>query len=116
VRGVFDRLLASDAAIAEAERTRGYVQMFATAEDMGVTPAEFALYEKATARERATAIGNLDARLMQEVEREPHGDLDRAAHGDAATRSRPSCRRCPSTARWRRCNTARRRTANRFPA
>jgi len=70
VRGVFDRLLASDAAIAEAERTRGYVQMFATAEDMGVTSAEFALYEKATARERATAVGNLDARLMQEVERE----------------------------------------------
>lgn len=70
VRGVFDRMLASDDAIAQAEAARAYVPLFASAADMGVSQAEFDLYVKGTEKDRAAARGELDRRLMQEVERE----------------------------------------------
>jgi GNAT superfamily N-acetyltransferase len=70
VRGVFDRLIATDAAIAEAEAARGHAPLFATAADMGVTPAEFELYVKATEQDRFESRAALDRRLIAEAERE----------------------------------------------
>jgi hypothetical protein len=71
VRGVFDRMFASDAEIEAARADLGETQaLFATPEDMGVTPAEFALYSEARAKEIEAAKTMLELRLLKELERE----------------------------------------------
>lgn len=70
VRGVFDRLIASDAAIADAEARRGAAQMFLTPEAAGMTPAEFSLYAATVADAHRTATEQLDQKLMADVQRE----------------------------------------------
>lgn len=70
VRGVMDRLLASDHAIAEAEARRGSPPMFATAELAGMTEAQFGLYQQTVETAHRTARERLDRQLMAEVQRE----------------------------------------------
>jgi GNAT superfamily N-acetyltransferase len=70
VRGILDRLVASDLAIAQAEQRRGVPAMFTTAETAGMTAAEFGLYRETVARASRTARQRLDAKLLAEVRRE----------------------------------------------
>lgn len=70
VRGVFDRLLASDAAIAEAQQRRGVEAMFTDAASAGMSEQDFALYRDTVAQASRTAREKLDARLMAEVRRQ----------------------------------------------
>jgi hypothetical protein len=69
IRGVFDRMLASDVEIERARATSGSDrEHFATAEDMGVSQAEFDLYRKSKAREVQTAQDALTARIFKEMQ------------------------------------------------
>jgi len=70
VRGVFDRLVASDEEI-EAARTRQNMKdIFATAEDMGVSEAEFAIYRKAGEKAHASQIEKLEREYLEELTRQ----------------------------------------------
>lgn len=69
VRAVFDRMLASERAIEEAKQLGRVEPMFATAADMGVSEAEFALYKQAAADEARRAREILETQLLSEVQR-----------------------------------------------
>lgn len=70
VRGVMDRLLASDQAIADAQAQRGVEAMFSTPESAGMEPSEFALYARTIADASKDAREQLDRKLLAEVQRE----------------------------------------------
>jgi hypothetical protein len=70
VRKVFDRMLVSDQAIAEAEADASLTAIFTTPEDAGMSPARFALYRDAVAASTAAARERLDHALLAEVQRE----------------------------------------------
>jgi GNAT superfamily N-acetyltransferase len=98
VRGVMDRLLASDAAIAQAEAQRGIGAMFVTAEMAGMSADEFALYKQTVADASRTAREQLDRKLLSEVQREQtkqwkamreeiRVEVERAVHGEPVYRA-----------------------------
>ena len=70
LRKVFDRLLASDAEIAEAERDGNVRPLFTTAADMNYTEERFAAYKRVGQDAHHEAVQQFDAQLMQEVDRE----------------------------------------------
>lgn len=70
VRGILDRMVASDRAIQDAESRRGIVAMFTAPEDAGMTPAEFGLYRKTVETASLAARAELDRKLFAEVQRE----------------------------------------------
>ncbi len=69
VRGVFDRLVASDEEIEAARTRQGLKEVFATAEDMGVSEAEFAIYRKQGEKVHAAQIEKLEKEYMAEMTR-----------------------------------------------
>lgn len=77
VRDVFDRLLAGDQAIKDAEARAKLEPMFLTAEGAGMDADEFELYKATVARASQTARSLLDAKLMAEVQREQEGEWKR---------------------------------------
>ncbi len=70
VRGVFDRLLATNEEIAEAQAFLVDDPLFDDATAAGMTPAEFAAYQKAREDARRQAEDGLRTELMRELERE----------------------------------------------
>jgi Large polyvalent protein associated domain 22/Acetyltransferase (GNAT) family len=70
VRGVYDRLLASDRAIAEAEARRGQVAMFTTAKDAGMSDREFVDYQATVAEASRVARERLDRQALADVRQE----------------------------------------------
>lgn len=70
VRAVFDRLLASEEEITAARQAQGLVELFATKEDAGMTGAEFEAYRKTMAKAHEAETSQLQAKLMQELQRE----------------------------------------------
>jgi hypothetical protein len=70
IRGVMDRMLASDEEIAIAEQSQGYIALFATAEDANMSQAEFDLYAKQVQREHDDNVGKEHRRLMAAMQRE----------------------------------------------
>jgi hypothetical protein len=70
VRAVFDRMLATDAAIADAQKRGAVEPMFATAVDAGMSPEEFKLYSDTVTEASRTAREQLQTKLMTEVQRE----------------------------------------------
>lgn len=70
VRGVFDRMLASDAAIAEAEAAGEQAAMFTTAESAGMTPERFDLYRATIAEASRTSREQLEQKALGEIRRE----------------------------------------------
>lgn len=70
VSAVFDRLLASDQAIADAKAQRGIEAMFTTPESAGMSADEFSLYRQTVADASQRAREELDGKLMREVARE----------------------------------------------
>lgn len=69
VRGVYDRLLATDEAIREAQSRDHAIPDFATAADAGMTEREFKAYQDAVATAQATARDRLTAKAMADVTR-----------------------------------------------
>jgi len=67
VRGVFDRLLASDQAIAEAEQARAYAPLFKSAEEAGMTPEEWAAYQAVGQQATERAITQLEGRSLRDM-------------------------------------------------
>lgn len=74
VRGIFDRLVASDAAIADAEAARGATELFTTPESAGMTPDEFALYRDTIQQASETARDQLDRKIFGQLKREQSKD------------------------------------------
>ena len=70
VRGVFDRIYASDAEIEAARNEVDVSALLTTAQDAGLSDAEFALYRKSIDGEVARAKESLAAKLMRQFERE----------------------------------------------
>lgn len=74
VRGIFDRLLASDAAIAQAEAQGRLQPLFTTAEQGGMTAEQFAEYTAAAEGASQRGDAALTAQLLAEVAREEQAD------------------------------------------
>ncbi len=70
IRGVMDRLLASEEEIAVAEQSQGLVALFATAEDAGMSQEEFDFYAKQIQREHDDAVGKEHRRMMAAMHRD----------------------------------------------
>lgn len=69
VRQVFDRMLATDEAIAAAKAEQKFTPMFTTAEAAGMDAATFALYQEQVAKASTAARETLEAKLLREVRR-----------------------------------------------
>ena len=70
LRGVFDRLLASDAAIADAQHEAQQAPLFTDAASAGVDPLTFAAYRKDVEEASLGAREALDRRLLADWRRE----------------------------------------------
>jgi hypothetical protein len=70
IKGVFDRLVASDDEIAQARSRQGLDGLFRSASDAGMTDAEFAAYTASLERVRAEAQDALAKRVMNDVRRQ----------------------------------------------
>lgn len=69
IRGVFDRLLASDVEIKAAEREQGISPLFGNPADFGLTEKEAESYNKAVLEAHNAAEEELASQLMAEVQR-----------------------------------------------
>lgn len=67
VRAVFDRMLASDSAIQQAQDARNMGPFFQTPEQAGMTPEEYADYQALGRRATDTADAELDTRLLKDM-------------------------------------------------
>lgn len=67
VRGVFDRMLATNEQIALAEQGRSMMPLFASPEQAGMTPEEFAAYQALGVDATAEAIEDLQARGLRDM-------------------------------------------------
>ncbi|MFN7341418.1 MAG: hypothetical protein ACK5VI_10110 [Opitutia bacterium] len=67
VRGVFDRMLATNDAIALAEQGRSMLPMFDSPEAGGMTVEEFAAYQALGTQATADAIEDLQARALRDL-------------------------------------------------
>jgi NTP pyrophosphatase (non-canonical NTP hydrolase) len=70
IRGVLDRMLATDEQIAAAETEQNYAPLFPTAKDAGVSEAEHAAYVEQTAAASEAARASLLKELTEEKKRE----------------------------------------------
>jgi hypothetical protein len=70
IRGVFDRMLASDAEIAVAEQTQGFVALFADAESAGMTQERFDYYAKQLQRTHDDAVEKETRRMLAAMTRD----------------------------------------------
>jgi hypothetical protein len=70
VRGVFDRIYATDQEIEAANTELDLKDLFSTAEDAGMTEAEFAAYKRTAEGANERAKEKLQAQLLREYSRE----------------------------------------------
>jgi hypothetical protein len=70
VRGVFDRIYATDKEIESANAELDVREVFASAQDAGMTEAEFAAYKKTAEAAGEAAKEKLQGRLIREYQRE----------------------------------------------
>lgn len=70
VRGVFDRLVASDEEIEAARERSNMKEVFASAADMGVSEAEFQVYRKQGEKAHAAQVEKLEREYMAELTRQ----------------------------------------------
>lgn len=68
VRGVFDRMLATNEQIALAEQGRSMMPLFTSAEQAGMTPEEFAAYQALGVDATNEAIEDLQARGLRDMQ------------------------------------------------
>lgn len=69
VRGVFDRLVATDEQITAAEQVSNAIPLFADAQAAGMTDAEFAAYQDSVAVAHAQAQESVEREVQREEER-----------------------------------------------
>lgn len=81
IRAVFDRLIATDAEIAQAEESQRARQLFASAEAAGMTDAEFASYAEAVRKSRDDARDTLLKKVMGDITRRRTEDWKREEAG-----------------------------------
>lgn len=67
VRGVFDRMLASEAQITTAAQSAGYAPLFNTAEEAGLTPDEWESYQRLGAEATQEAVSQLETRSIRDM-------------------------------------------------
>lgn len=67
VRGVFDRMIASEEAIKRAEQVRGYESLFKTAEDAGMTDKQFADYQAIGKSATDAAVTDMTAKSLADM-------------------------------------------------
>ena len=67
VRGVMDRMLASDESIKQAEQVRGYSPLFKSAADAGMTPEQYADYQQLGSAATEDAIDEMQARSIRDM-------------------------------------------------
>lgn len=67
VRGVFNRLIATDESIQSAEEARAYAPLFKSAAEAGMTPQEWAAYQAIGQRSTDEAISELDKRSLRDM-------------------------------------------------
>jgi hypothetical protein len=70
IRGVFDRMIAGEDAVSGAEKALELRPMFASAEDMSATKAEYEAYSKMAGKATMSAREAVEAKLMRELMRE----------------------------------------------
>ncbi len=70
IRGVFDRMVASEDAITHWRQAESLNPVFASAKDAGMTEAEFSAYTKAVAKARNAADEKMIARSMEAVRKQ----------------------------------------------
>ena len=68
VRGVMDRMLATNEQITLAEQARGMMPLFETPEKAGMTPEEFAAYQAQDVEASADAIQDMQARGLRDMQ------------------------------------------------
>ena len=68
VTGVFDRLVATEAQIREAEELQGYRQLFKSEEESGMTPAEWRKYQAEAEKPSADAQRDLQDRALRDMQ------------------------------------------------
>ena len=85
VRRVLDRMLATDAAIAEAEAAGQIDPIFTTAEQAGMSEADFGLYRDHVADASRIARETLERQLLAEVQREQQAQWKAAREAIRAT-------------------------------
>jgi DNA repair protein RadC len=64
IRGVFDRMIATDAAIKQASRTQELVELFTTAEDMGISAEAFEVYRQNAVQAHEDALDREHRRVF----------------------------------------------------
>ena len=67
VRAVFDRLLASEEAIAEAQQVRGYVPLFKSAAEAGMSEKEYQAYLQQDEDATRTAVEDMQRRSLRDM-------------------------------------------------
>jgi hypothetical protein len=67
VRGVFDRIIASEDEIRRAEEARTYAPLFKSAEQAGMAPEAWAAYQAAGAKATEAALANLESRSIKDM-------------------------------------------------
>ena len=67
VRGIFDRLLATDEAIRVAEETRGYAPLFETAEQAGIPVQDYEAYVRLGSDSTASAEQTLSGKVLRDI-------------------------------------------------
>lgn len=73
VRGVMDRLVATDQEISNARDEAGYQPLFEDAQAAGMTPEEYERYRQSAEQARISAEDELTRRVMREQQREVEG-------------------------------------------
>ncbi len=68
VRGVMDRLLATDEQIGVAEASRSYAPLFESAERTGMTPEQWGEYQALGHDATREAVGNLERRSLRDMQ------------------------------------------------
>lgn len=67
IRGVFDRMMASDAAIKQAEQARQYMPMFDSPEKASMTPEQWQEYQALGAEASSKALDELSAKSIRDL-------------------------------------------------
>ncbi len=67
VRGVFDRMLASNDEIVQAEAARSYAPLFKSAAEMGATPDEWKAYQEQAQEATQEAVNLLEGRALRDM-------------------------------------------------
>lgn len=67
VRGVMDRMIASEEEIRRAEEARNYAPLFKSAAQAGMSPQEWASYQAQGAKATESALANLQSRSVRDM-------------------------------------------------